>query len=148
MPTTRRDFVKTSLAIAGFSPLKFPVSPPAIKKGLVFDMVSDKLSYADRFKLVRDSGFEVVQALTEPDESKAQEMKRAADAVGIRIDSVMNVDHWQYPLSSSDPAVVEKSLNGMRTSMHNATLWGSDVVLLVPAVVNGDTSYRDVWTRS
>ena len=148
MPTTRRDFVKTSLAIAGFSPLGFPVAPPAIKKGLVFDMVSDKLSYADRFKLVRDSGFEVVQALTEPDESKAQEMKRAADAVGIRIDSVMNVDHWQYPLSSSDPAVVEKSLNGMRTSMHNAKLWGSDVVLLVPAVVNGDTSYRDAWTRS
>ncbi len=147
MSTTRREFVMTSLALAGLSRLPLP-APPAVKKGLVFDMVSDKLSYADRFKLVRDSGFEVVQALTEPDESKAQEMKRAADATGIRIDSVMNVDHWQYPLSSSDPTVVEKSLNGMRTSLHNAKLWGSDVVLLVPAVVNGDTSYRDAWTRS
>jgi L-ribulose-5-phosphate 3-epimerase len=148
MTTTRREFVKTSLAVAGFSQLAFRASPPAIKKGLVFDMVSDKLSYADRFKLVRDSGFEVVQALTEPDQAKAEEMKRAADAANVRIDSVMNVDHWQYPLSSGDPAVVEKSLAGMRTSLHNAKLWGSDVVLLVPAVVNPQTSYRDAWTRS
>ncbi len=148
MTTTRREFVKTSLAVGGFSQLAFRASPPAIKKGLVFDMVSDKLSYADRFKLVRDSGFEVVQALTEPDPAKAEEMKRAADAANVRIDSVMNVDHWQYPLSSADPAVVEKSLAGMRTSLHNAKLWGSDVVLLVPAVVNPQTSYRDAWTRS
>jgi len=148
MTTTRREFVKTSLAVAGFSQLAFRASPPAIKKGLVFDMVSDKLSYADRFRLVRDSGFEVVQALTEPDQAKAEEMKRAADAANVRIDSVMNVDHWQYPLSSADAAVVEKSLAGMRTSLHNAKLWGSDVVLLVPAVVNPQTSYRDAWTRS
>src|SRR5438093_5149694 len=60
----------------------------------------------------------------------------------------MNVDHWEHPLASSDPAVVEKSLAGMRTSRRNAKLWGSDVVLLVPAVVNAQTSYRDAWTRS
>src|SRR5216110_3574964 len=148
MSTTRREFVMTSLAVAGLSRLPVRAAPPAHKKGLVFDMVSDKLSYADRFKMVRDSGFEVVQALTEPDERKAQEMKQAADAANVRIDSVMNVDHWQYPLSSSDPAVVEKSLSGMRTSLQNAKLWGSDVVLLVPAVVNPQTSYRDAWTRS
>jgi L-ribulose-5-phosphate 3-epimerase len=149
MRTTRRDFLKTVSAVAAGSLVASPVrARPAIKKGLVFDMVSDKLSYVDRFKMVRDSGFEVVQALTEPDERKAQEMKQAADAATVQIDSVMNVDHWQYPLSSSDPAVVEKSLNGMRTSLRNAKLWGSDVVLLVPAVVNSQTSYRDAWTRS
>jgi len=148
MHTTRRDFVKTSLVVAGFSGLAFREARPAIKKGLVFDMVPANLSYADRFKLVRDAGFEVVQALTEPDQRKAEEMKRAADAADIRIDSVMNVDHWQYPLSSSDSGVVEKSLSGMRTSLRNATLWGSDAVLLVPAVVNPQTSYRDAWTRS
>jgi len=148
MRTTRRDFVKTSLVVAGFSGLVFREARPPIKKGLVFDMVPANLSYADRFKLVRDAGFEVVQALTEPDQRKAEEMKRAADAANIGIDSVMNVDHWQYPLSSSDPAVVEKSLSGMRTSLHNAKLWGSDAVLLVPAVVNPQTSYRDAWTRS
>ncbi len=148
MLTTRRHFLKTSLAAASLSGLAFREASPAITKGLVFDMVPGSLPYADRFKLVRDTGFEVVQALTEPDERKAEAMKQAADAANIRIDSVMNVDHWQYPLSSSDPAVVEKSLAGMRTSLQNAKLWGADVVLLVPAVVNPQTSYRDAWTRS
>src|SRR6266508_2633561 len=87
METTRRDFMKTSLVVAGFSGLALREAPPAIKKGLVFDMVPAHLSYADRFKLVRDAGFEVVQALTEPDERKAEEMKEAAAAVNIRIDS-------------------------------------------------------------
>jgi L-ribulose-5-phosphate 3-epimerase len=156
MRTTRRDFLKSSLA-AGVSGLVAgplaearprPTVKLSIKKGLVFDMVPSTLSYADRFKLVRDAGFEVVQALTEPDERKAEAMTEAADVAKIRIDSVMNVDHWHYPLSSSDPMVVEKSLTGIRTSLRNARLWRADAVLVVPAVVNPQTSYRDAWTRS
>lgn len=106
MPTTRRDFLKTSLAVAGVAGLGGRAVPPTVKKGIVFDMVPGNLSYADRFKLVRDSDFEVVQALTEPDERTAEEMKQAADAANIRIDSVMNVDHWKYPLSSDRKSVV------------------------------------------
>jgi L-ribulose-5-phosphate 3-epimerase len=123
-------------------------APLPIKKGILLEMLPENLSYADRFKLARDVGFEVVQAPTEPDQRKAEEFKRAADSANIRIDSVMNRDHWKFPLSSSDSAVVEKSLSGMRTSLDNAKLWGSDAVLLVPAVVNPQTSYRDAWTRS
>jgi L-ribulose-5-phosphate 3-epimerase len=124
--------------------------PPtlAIKKGVWFEMLPAKLSTADRFKMARDVGFEVAQVPTEPDAREAEEIKKAAEAASIRIDSVMNMDHWKYPLSSSDRAIVEKSLAGMRTSLHNAKLWGSDAVLLVPAVVNPQTSYRDAWTRS
>jgi hexulose-6-phosphate isomerase len=157
---SRREFLKSSLTAvcsAGLSggtlaelltAMPARAANPSLKKGLVLSMVPSKLSQADRFKIVRDAGFEVVQAPTTSDERAAEEIKKAADAVNIRIDSVMNMDHWQYPLSSSDPAVVEKSLAGMRTSLHNAKLWGSDVVLLVPAVVNPQTSYRDAWTRS
>jgi hexulose-6-phosphate isomerase len=111
-------------------------------------MLPEKLSYRERFKMARDVGFEVVQAPTEADEHKAEEIKKAADGAGIRIDSVMNMDHWKYPLSSSNPEDVEKSLAGMRTSLHNAKLWGADVVLLVPAVVDAKTSYHDAWVRS
>src|SRR5947199_9311232 len=120
----------------------------SIKKGVWFEMLPAKLSTADRFKLARDVGFEVAQVPTEPDERKAEEIKKAAEVANIRIDSVMNMDHWKYPLSSSDRAVVEKSLAGMRTSLHNAKLWGSDAVLLVPAVVNPQTSYHAAWSRS
>jgi L-ribulose-5-phosphate 3-epimerase len=164
-PPTRREFLKSSVTAACAASLgsgalanslvagatsKASASPPtlSIKKGVWYEMLPAKLSPADRFKLARDVGFEVAQVPTEPDESKAQEIKKAAEAANIRIDSVMNMDHWKYPLSSSDPAIVEKSLAGMRTSLHNAKLWGCDAVLLVPAVVNPQTSYRDAWTRS
>lgn len=119
-----------------------------IKKGLVYDMLPSTLSVAERMKLARDVGFEVVQANTTPDEGAAEEMLKAAEAAAIRIDSVMNMDHWKYPLSSGDAAVVEKSLEGMRTSLRNAKLWGSDAVLLVPGVVNPETTYLEAWTRS
>src|ERR1700688_1341574 len=123
-------------------------SPLPIKKGVWMEMLPASLSYLERFKMARDVGFEVIQAPTEPDERKAEEIKKAADEAKIRIDSVMNMDHWKYPLSSADPAVVEKSLAGMRTSMRNAKLWGCDAVLLVAAVLDPKTSYRDAWTRS
>jgi L-ribulose-5-phosphate 3-epimerase len=127
-----------------------PASSPTLllKKGLVYDMLPIHLRHAERFQMARDVGFEVVQAPTTPDDHAAEEMKNAADKANIRIDSVMNMDHWKYPLSSSDPAVVEKSLAGMRTTLHNAKLWGADAALLVPGVVNAQTSYREVWTRS
>jgi hexulose-6-phosphate isomerase len=159
---SRREFLSSTLmavSAAGLPLLATPTSypgepaPPSsgplpIKKGVLLDMLPNNLSYADRFKMARDVGFEVVQASATPDEHAAEEIKKAAIATGLRIDSVMNVGDWENPLSSSIPAVVEKSLAGMRTSLHNAKLWGSDAVLLVPAVVNPQTSYRDAWTRS
>jgi len=93
------------------------------QEGLVLDMLPPGLSYSDRFKMARDAGFDVVQAPTTPDEHTARRSERRA-AANIRIDSVMNTDHWKYPLSSDDPQVVEKKPGGMRTSLHNAKLWG------------------------
>ena len=161
---SRREFLKSSAtavcgaglggsvlanSLAADASSAAPLFPPtlSIKKGVWFEMLPAKLGTADRFKLARDVGFEVAQVPTEPDEHKAEEIKKAAEAAGIRIDSVMNMDHWKYPLSSSDRAVVEKSLAGMRSSLHYAKLWGSHAVLLVPAVVNPQTSYHDAWTR-
>lgn len=102
----------------------------------------------DRFKLAREAGFEEIECPTTPDESAAMEIKKASEASGLRIHSVMNQAHWQFPLSSADPEVVTKSMTGMETSLRNAHLWGADTVLLVPAVVNAQTSYRDAWERS
>ena len=153
--TSRRDFLKATVAGAaagalplaagnsGASPEKLP-----LEKGIVFSMLPRQLSYPDRFKMLRDAGFQVTQVSTTPDPREAEAIKKAADAADIRIDSVMNIAHWKYPLSSADPAVVEKSMEGMRTSLHNARLWGSDAVLLVPAVVNAQTGYREAWVRS
>ena len=119
-----------------------------IKKAVLVGMLPKTMSYADRFKLAQDCGFQAVEGQTVPDQKEAEEIKKASDTVKIPIHSVMNMDHWQYPLSSPEPDVVNRSLKGMETSLRNAKLWGADTVLLVPGVVNGKVGYQDAWTRS
>jgi L-ribulose-5-phosphate 3-epimerase len=161
--SSRRDFLKLSVGVACAAPLA-PLGSAAailagapsaagsaaghIKKAVQIDMLPKQLSYADRFKLARDVGFNAVEGQTVTDPKEAEEIRKAADDAKVHIHSVMNMAHWDYPLSSSDPAVVRKSMDGMKTSLHNAKLWGADTVLLVPAVVNPRTSYKDAWTRS
>jgi hexulose-6-phosphate isomerase len=156
--SSRREFLKYSISAAsvaaglGAQPSSLhaagPAALPALTPGIVWGMLPEKLSIADRFKLAADAGFRTVEAYTTEDPKAAEEIKKAADANQIRITSVMNQAHWKYPLSSADAEVVKKSLEGMRTSLANAKLWGADAVLLVPAVVNPETSYQAAWTRS
>jgi hexulose-6-phosphate isomerase len=157
--TSRRDFLKASIAagavpwaalsnVPGASWASWIPGAAHLKKALQISMLPKQLTYADRMKLVREVGFEAIEGQTVTDEREAEEIKRAADGAKVRIHSVMNMAHWDNPLSSGDPSVVEKSLAGVRTSLRNAKLWGADAVLLVPAVVNPQVTYREAWARS
>jgi hexulose-6-phosphate isomerase len=142
---TRRTFLAASagLALRGATSQRLP-----IHKAVLFSMLPKELSILDRFQLARDTGFEQTECGTTDDERVAEEILAASKKTGIRIHSVMNRDHWKYPLSSRDPEVVAKSVAGLKTSFRNASLWGADTVLLVPAVVNPDTTYQEAWERS
>jgi hexulose-6-phosphate isomerase len=102
----------------------------------------------ERFAAAKNAGFTAVemQTLASPDEVEAA--RAAAAKTGVAIHSVMNMEHWKSPISSADPAVVARSVAGMETSLRNAKAWGAGAVLLVPAVVDPQTSYKDAWTRS
>jgi len=139
----RREFLAVSAAAAAAGSTRLP-----IKKALYLSMLPEKLSLADRFQLARNCGFEEIELPTMEDQKQAEEAKKAAEKTGLRIHSVMNQAHWDFPLSSADAAVVAKSMKGMETSLRNAHFWGAETVLLVPAVVNPQTSYKDAWTRS
>ena len=119
-----------------------------IRKSTLISMLPNDLSYADRFALARESGFEGIEMHTMPKPDEAAEIREASAKTGLKIHSVMNQDHWRLPLSSGDAEVVSGSVRGMETSLRNAALWGADAVLLVPAVVDEKTPYRDAWTRS
>ncbi|HZT32347.1 MAG TPA: sugar phosphate isomerase/epimerase family protein [Bryobacteraceae bacterium] len=119
-----------------------------IRKAVLVSMLPKELSYADRFRMAVDAGFEQVECQTITDEREAEEIKKASEAAKLPIHSVMNMAHWKYPLSSPDPAVVAESMQGMETSLRNAHLWGAQTVLLVPAVVTPETSYKQAWGRS
>jgi len=118
------------------------------RKAVLISMLPKDLSYAQRFAVARAAGFDAIEMQTVAREDEAAEIRDAASKTGLRIHSVMNADHWRFPLSSGDRDVVNRSVAGMETSLRNAALWGADAVLLVPAVVDQATSYRDAWTRS
>ncbi len=111
-------------------------------------MLPTELSILDRFQLARDTGFEQTECGTTDDPHEAEEILAASKKSGVRIHSVMNRDHWKFPLTARDPAVVAKSVEGLKTSFRNASLWGADTVLLVPGVVNAETTYQEAWDRS
>lgn len=125
-----------------------PASGAGVQKSILISMLPGELSYLDRFKLAVDVGFNLMEVRSLQDNVEAARIKDAADKAGLRIHSVMNGIHWRYPLSSPIASEVEASMAGMRRSLRQAKLYGAGVVLLVPAVVRGDTTYEQAWERS
>ncbi|MBS1799727.1 MAG: sugar phosphate isomerase/epimerase [Acidobacteria bacterium] len=145
----RRSFLQNAAALTVMSTLPARANTRLpIHMAVEYNMLPTALPVLERFRLARDCGFEQIECPTTPDRAEAESMKAASEKVGLPIHSVMNMDHWKYPFSSSDPAEVEKSLEGARTSIRNAHLWGASTVLLVPGVVNPKTAYKDAYTRS
>ena len=121
---------------------------PGGRKAVLISMLPKDLPYAERFTLARGAGFDAIEMQTIASADEAANIREAAAKAGLRIHSVMNMDHWRFPISSGDREVVDTSVAGMERSLRNAALWGAETVLLVPAVVDATTSYRDAWTRS
>lgn len=147
----RREFLTTAALTTAAAMLPqpgFTQTNNPLKKAVLISMLPKDMSYLDRFKLAIDCGFEAMEAQTVTDQKEAEAIKEAADKAKLRIHSVMNMAHWANPLSSDDPNKVAASLKGMETSLRNAKLWGADTVLLVPAVVDANTTIPQAWQRS
>jgi len=145
----RREFLQSAAMLsllAGVSTRLSAAGSP--KKAVLISMLPKELSYLDRFRMAVDAGFQGIEMQTVENPKEAEEIKDASLSSGLRIHSVMNSDHWKYPLSSADPEVVGRSVTGMKTSLQNARLWRADTVLLVPAVVDPKTPYSEAFTRS
>jgi hexulose-6-phosphate isomerase len=150
----RREFLKL-LAAAPFlaSEARLGATPATqsvggIKKSTLMSMLPKQRTYAERLSIAKSAGFDAIEIGTISSDEEAAEIRDGAQKAGVTIHSVMNADHWRDPLSSADAEVVNRSVRGMETSFRNAKLWGADAVLLVPAVVDATTGYKDAWTRS
>ena len=144
---TRRTLITTSLGAAAAAALHAGNRLP-IKKAVLWSMLPKGLSELEKFQLAKECDFAEMECQTTSEQGKAEELLAASRKTGIRIHSVMNMDHWKYPLSSANQADVDRSLAGMETSLRNAKLWGADTVLLVPGVVNPETTYEQCNERS
>jgi hexulose-6-phosphate isomerase len=100
-----------------------------------------------RFELLKEAGFEGVE-LTSPNKLDRDEVLRARDKTGLVIHGVSGGQHWKDTLSDPDPQVVERGLAAVRQELEDCKAYGGTTVLLVPAVVTKNVSYRDAYTRS
>jgi L-ribulose-5-phosphate 3-epimerase len=145
----RRRFLQSAAALTAMQTLRANAGTRLpIAMAVEYNMLPATISIMERFQLAKDCGFERIECPTTPDQGDAEKIKAASEKCGLPIHSVMNMDHWEYPFSSADPAVVKRSQQGARISIRNAHLWGATTVLLVPAVVNAQTSYKEAYVRS
>ena len=153
----RKKFIKQSLGIAGAGmviPNAFAKKTETvktekvrIKKSLKFGMVQEEISIEEKFRLLKDLGFDGVE-MDSPNELDNREIVAARDKAGLEIPGVINSVHWKSPLSSPDPKVRKECFDSMITALKDCKAYGGTTVLLVPGVVNADVSYEDAYIRS
>ncbi len=148
----RRRFIltaATALAGAAVAPLGRAADTAApkarLKKGLMFGTVDLPGSVLDKFKLIRDAGFQGVEANSHMNQA---EVLAARDATGLEIPSVCDSVHWDKTLTDPDPAVRAAGVEGLKQSLRDAKAYGATSVLLVPGTVNERVSYAEAYERS
>ena len=146
----RRDFlIKTAVvASATLAGAALPVAArPMTKKSLKYGMVEEPLSVLDKFKLLKDLGFDGVE-LDSPNDLDPKEILNARDKTGLELPGVVNSVHWKSPITDADPKVREKCVQSMEKALNDCKLYGGTTVLLVPGLVNANTSYGDAYKRA
>lgn len=149
----RRQFAKKSImASAIFSTATVPglselLTPPrrVIKKGIMWGSIGVGTSIEEKFRLVKQAGFDGVEVNSHLDRN---EVLKARDATGLPIPSVCSSQHWNSPLSDPDPKVREKGVEGLKLTLEDAKTYGADTILFVPGRVSDIVSYDDCWNRS
>jgi L-ribulose-5-phosphate 3-epimerase len=152
MGMNRRQFISSSAAgLATLSALHAEQQGSAqakMKKAACIGVFPKEASVLEKFEIAKRAGFEGIEPNTLTSAAEVEEYKQAVAKTGVRVHSIMNSDHWKYPLSDNDPEVVKKCVDGIKTSLHNARDLGADTVLLVPGIVTPDVRYSQVYERS
>ncbi|MEX2401872.1 MAG: sugar phosphate isomerase/epimerase family protein [Rhodothermales bacterium] len=154
----RRTFLTASAAAAGGAMLG-PMAassttaysadgrPPDLMKAVKFNMIDVDATVREKFALLKELGFDGVE-MHSPTDLSRQEVLDASRDVGLPIHGVVDMVHWNQPLSDPDPRVREAGREGLRTALNDAAAWRASTVLLVPAVVTAEVPYDVAYERS
>ena len=118
-----------------------------MKKAVKIEMVADGDTLEDKFRLLRELGYDGVE-LPSPNDWTVEEVVAARDATGLPIHGVVCSEHWKSPLNHPDPAVRARCVEAVREAIADAEAYGASSVLVVPAVVNKSMPYEDAWRLS
>jgi hexulose-6-phosphate isomerase len=133
----RRTFVKTAGAAVVGSALLGVARPThageltgRIKKAVKYGTIREDLSVMDKFKLLKDLGFEGVEPTVKENVDK-NEMLKASEATGIPIHGVVN-----------------GSVENINAAVDLATFYGATSVLVCAGRVSAETYYAQNWEDS
>lgn len=118
-----------------------------VKKAVKIEMVGEGKTLEDKFRLLKELGFDGVE-LPSPNGWSIEEVVAARDATGLPIHGVVCSEHWGSPLNHPDEAVRNRCIAAIREAIADAKAYGASSVLVVPAVVNKGMSYADAWRLS
>lgn len=138
----------TALAPGALATADDPAPAPKkrnIKKGIMYATVGVKGSVLEKFQAVKEAGFDGVEPMSHMDQ---EEVVKALEATGLKAGSVCCSTHWHETLTDPNPAVRERGVEGLKQALRDAKRYGAPAVLLVPGVVNKQTSYADAYKRS
>lgn len=124
--------------------------PPAkamIKKSLKWGMVKEDLSVMDKFKMLKDIGYDGVE-LDSPNDLNMKEILAARDKTGLELPGTVNSKHWKLPLSDPDPKKRAECVKSIEQALYDTKQYGGTTVLVVPGVVNAEVSYSEAYERS
>jgi L-ribulose-5-phosphate 3-epimerase len=150
LTTNRRSFLKTTGA--AFTAAAFTGSARGDeggcpwKKAFMLGGVTSG-SILSHFERLKEAGFEGVELIS-PNMLDRAEVLKARDQTGIKIHGVSGAKHWQYTLSHPDPHLREIGAQAIRDEIADVKAYGGTTVLVVPAVVTPEVSYRQAWDRS
>lgn len=115
-------------------------------KSMMWGMIGMRgSSVLEKCEALKAAGFTGVEPYSHQDR---QEMLEAMRQTGLKASSVCNAKHWSYPLSSPDSGIRRQGIDALHTAIEDARFYGTDAVLLVPGIVNGEVSYDQCWTRT
>ena len=148
----RREFIATSAALAAAGVVLAQPQPESkpkrtLKKAVMFGMIGEGSTLAEKFKVLKDSGFDGVEA-DSPTDLNIDDMRTAADKAGITIHGMVNSKHWSIPLNVPDEKARAEADKALATCLRDAKKAGSSSILLVPGVVNERLAYDDCWKLS
>jgi hexulose-6-phosphate isomerase len=118
-----------------------------LKKAVHLGMINIPGSIEEKFKLVKDLGFDGVE-LDSPTGLNRDEIAKALEKTGLEVSDVIDSIHWSQTLSDPSADVRARGVEGLKTALRDAKHWKCGSVLLVPAVVRKEVSYADAYTRS
>ena len=72
----------------------------------------------------------------------------ASKKLNFPIHGVVDSTHWRIQLSHSSEETRERAFQDLITAINDSAMCGGNAVLIVPAVVNKNTTHQEAWDRS